>query len=262
MLDIKFSLSGSTADKDVLHQARAVVATLHHLFGHAVLPQPQPSFANEIISDPTVISTLAPVPAPDGYPTPAEPTAADAFGATDDDDGAPATDVDPGQRDKNGLPWDERIHASTKAMNADGTWRNRRNLDKAILASVTAELEKANTARTMEAATGLVPPPPPPAGATPPPPPPPASAPAATAPAPSPVPVVPGASSTAPAVSFPAIMIKITAAQRENKITPEAVKNLQRSLGMKGESIAELNANPDLLPAFAALLDDHLATAG
>lgn len=47
---------------------------------------------------------------------------------------APATDI-------NGLPWDERIHAGTKALNADGSWRNKRGVDPKLLAKVTKELQ-------------------------------------------------------------------------------------------------------------------------
>lgn len=42
--------------------------------------------------------------------------------------------------DKNNLPWDARIHAGTKALNADGTWKKRRGVDDATIAAVTAEL--------------------------------------------------------------------------------------------------------------------------
>lgn len=45
--------------------------------------------------------------------------------------------------DKNDLPWDERIHSSSKAITADGFWRIRRNLDPAVLEAVTAELKGA-----------------------------------------------------------------------------------------------------------------------
>lgn len=45
--------------------------------------------------------------------------------------------------DKTGLPYDARIHSSTKAVNNDGTWRNKRNVDPALLATVTAELRAA-----------------------------------------------------------------------------------------------------------------------
>lgn len=49
--------------------------------------------------------------------------------------GAPAPAVD-----KRGLPHDPRIHASTKAMNADNTWRAKRGVDPALVAQVEAEL--------------------------------------------------------------------------------------------------------------------------
>ena len=68
-----------------------------------------------------VSETVVPVPQPE--PQDDEPT----------NDTPPATD-------KNGLPWDERIHAGTKALNADGTWKKRRGVDDATVAAVTAEL--------------------------------------------------------------------------------------------------------------------------
>lgn len=42
--------------------------------------------------------------------------------------------------DASGLPWDERIHASTKTKKADGTWTARRGVDKATSQAVEAEL--------------------------------------------------------------------------------------------------------------------------
>jgi len=49
--------------------------------------------------------------------------------------------------DKRGFPWDERIHASTKAKNADGTWRARKNVDKALVSEVEAELSSPTCAQ-------------------------------------------------------------------------------------------------------------------
>lgn len=69
----------------------------------------------------TGVTTPVPVPQPE--PQDDEPT----------NDAPPATD-------KNGLPWDERIHAGTKALNADGTWKKRRGVDDATVAAVTVEL--------------------------------------------------------------------------------------------------------------------------
>jgi hypothetical protein len=37
------------------------------------------------------------------------------------------------------MPWDERIHASTRSKVKDGTWTFRRNLDEAIKIAVMAE---------------------------------------------------------------------------------------------------------------------------
>lgn len=76
-------------------------------------------------------ANAAPVPQPE--PQDDEPT----------NDAPPATD-------KNGLPWDERIHASTKALNGDGTWKKRRGVDDATVAAVTAELTGAAPAPTPE----------------------------------------------------------------------------------------------------------------
>ena len=94
--------------------------------------------------------------------------------------------------DKNGLPWDVRIHSSSKNLNADGTWRYLRGGDVDLRVAVEAELRAklANTETppappivitgqgtvTTETSDLTPPPPPPPApaadAAAPPPPPP------------------------------------------------------------------------------------------
>lgn len=50
------------------------------------------------------------------------------------------TEVLSGERDSKGMPWDERIHSSSKATNKDGSWRYRRNLDEVTIAQVEAQL--------------------------------------------------------------------------------------------------------------------------
>lgn len=40
--------------------------------------------------------------------------------------------------DKNGIPWLADVHAGTKAMNQDGTWRAKRGVDKAVVAAAEA----------------------------------------------------------------------------------------------------------------------------
>ena len=59
--------------------------------------------------------------------------------SNDDDDGEQnhsAPDVDSA-----GYPWDERIHAPSKAMNKNGTWRKKQKLDDNFVASVEAEIK-------------------------------------------------------------------------------------------------------------------------
>lgn len=45
--------------------------------------------------------------------------------------------------DKNGIPWDERIHAGTKRKNADGTWSLKKGVDKELTAQIIAEYQSA-----------------------------------------------------------------------------------------------------------------------
>lgn len=54
--------------------------------------------------------------------------------------GATVTTV---ELDKNGIPWDERIHAGTKRKNADQTWSMKKGVDKDLYAEIMAELTAA-----------------------------------------------------------------------------------------------------------------------
>lgn len=78
--------------------------------------------------------------------------------------------------DKAGLPWNEQIHASSKAVNQDGTWRYKRGVDKALIDQVEAELRGAPAAPAPEAPPAPPAPPAAPAAQDVPPPPPPAEA--------------------------------------------------------------------------------------
>lgn len=58
-----------------------------------------------------------------------------------------------GERDADGVTWDERIHSSTKAKNDNGKWKKRRGVDDATYARVTAELKSSpNVSATIAAA--------------------------------------------------------------------------------------------------------------
>lgn len=69
--------------------------------------------------------------------------------------------------DKNGIPWDERIHAGTKRKNADGTWSLKKSVDKKLAAQIIAEYQSAapatTTVPTAPAKPGVPTPPAPPA---------------------------------------------------------------------------------------------------
>ena len=84
--------------------------------------------------------------------------------------GATVTTV---ELDKNGIPWDERIHAGTKRKNADGTWSLKKGVDKDLAAQIIAEYQvAAPTTTTVPAAPAApakpgVPPAPPAAPAKP-----------------------------------------------------------------------------------------------
>ena len=58
----------------------------------------------------------------------------------DDDDNEPAAAAPAGAVDSTGLLWDARIHSRNQALNADGSWRSKRNVDPALVSVVTAEL--------------------------------------------------------------------------------------------------------------------------
>lgn len=76
--------------------------------------------------------------------------------------------------DSTGLPWDERIHASTKGKNNDGSWKKRRGVDEKTVKKIEGQLRAtmaasapAGTPPSAPAAASL---PPPPSSSLPPPP--------------------------------------------------------------------------------------------
>lgn len=194
---------------------------------------------------------------------PPQPTAADAFAD-------PATAVVPVSDralDTAGIPWDERIHASTKTQTANGQWTRRRNTPDATYDAVMAELKGAGKeASASEAFDNPTPSEAPAAPATvgstetasttvdtpatsttgqtvttaaspssPPPPPPPTSAP----------------------VSFPQLMVKITKAQTAGKIDKATVDGFLASFGL--DKIAGLaSAGADTVAAVNAMVDEHV----
>ncbi|AXH72147.1 MAG: RecT protein [Siphoviridae sp. ctdc_1] len=151
---------------------------------------------------PAVITPATPVP------TPTAPA---------DDDEGEQNNAAP-NADKNGLPWDARIHAGTKALNGDGTWKKRRGVDDATIAAVTAQLHGTET-----------PAPTPPVSETP--------VPTPETPVPTPAPV--SASTPAPAADV-----------------KQPIQQFQEIVGQIGE--AGRAASPDYMPKFHGALVQFL----
>lgn len=123
--------------------------------------------------------------------------------------------------DKNGIPWDERIHSSSRAKIADGSWKLKRGVDANLATEVKAELG------------GLTP------VATP----------------PVPVPVAPAAPDGKAA--FVALVTKASRAIAEKKITPEQMAAICATVGIP--NVMALSAKLDLVPAVDLHIDALLS---
>lgn len=70
--------------------------------------------------------------------------------------------VDPDRElDEDGIPWDARIHASTKSKVKAGTWKKKPKVDPALFAKITAELKASVPPSTVEQPAAPPPPVPP-----------------------------------------------------------------------------------------------------
>jgi hypothetical protein len=198
----------------------------------------------------TLGNVTAPSTTPAGTP-PAPPNGAQTAGVPTQANGV---DVD-----KNGLPWDSRIHAGTKGKNADGSWTARRGVDKTTVPAIEAELRAVMAIPSPAAAVtppqpvvgvpspsvaAIVTPPPPAAVVTPPPPP------AVVTPPPPPAAVpTPGA-----AISFPDLLQKIARLVEVEKVLTQA--DIVAALTVIGApSLPVAAARPDLLTQISDILD-------
>lgn len=131
-----------------------------------------------------------------------------------------------GEVDVSGLPWDARIHASSKAKVADGTWRLKRGVDNDLVTSVTAELK---AVMSLPTPTGP--------GTT-------------THVGGVPVPGVPGVP-VPPVITFELLMIKLGQMLTAKTVTQEAINTACLTIGV---TIPTLAARPDLVPELAEKL--------
>jgi hypothetical protein len=171
-----------------------------------------------------------------------------------------ATSTSAVELDSEGLPWDGRIHASTKAKVANGTWRTKRGVDDSEFARIKAELQAVMGLPLPAVTPAPVPVPAPVA-----PPAPPAvvqavpapvvtaqpAPPVAAQPAPAPAPVAPPAPPQS--LTFALLIQRITAMSALDAAGTQAkVLAAVQKAGLP--SLPLLAARPDLLPQVAAEL--------
>lgn len=158
--------------------------------------------------------------------------------------GAVASSVD---LDSKGLPWDERIHAGSKAKVKDGSWRMKKELDPAHVAAVEAEL-RGRMSGNLVVPTASTPPLVAPVGA---------SSPTITAslpvaPAIDPAAVFGGAAVASEPTTFEQLMPRITAAVTAGLMPATAVGAACASQGLA--SVVMLQQSPQFVPLVWATL--------
>jgi hypothetical protein len=180
-----------------------------------------------------VARALETIPAPPPPPPPAGPQLVP----------APPAPVSPvaGVIDSAGFPWDQRIHSSSHAQNANGTWRAQRGVSAQVVAEVEAELREKHG--IVSKADKQAPPPPA------------APIPIAASAVPSAPPTGPIASATEPpsSITFPAFVAKLSAAIQNNKLTEAEFTQTCAFAGVGNLTL--LGQRLDLLPAVNAQID-------
>lgn len=129
----RFPLPLATEFSDPMPEAKNAAA----VFQTAPLHVPDTAAAEVFGTVPAVMpGSLTVLTAPT---MPAPPPAPQAIAPTE-----PAAPLNPApgvELDSKGMPWDDRIHASTKTKISDGSWKAKRGVEPALLAQVTAELK-------------------------------------------------------------------------------------------------------------------------
>lgn len=206
-------------------EARGIVAALIEIYGGQIVPASYTRVGQlERATGPVTINVSH-------TGDPAETVAAIKAAAGLAADGEPMAPAPAGNVDSAGTPWDERIHASTKTTNKDGTWTRRRNTPDEVFNAVMAELKGASTTPPAPepeptAAEAFTPPPAVVIAPTVPP------VPQATtvAPPPAPAPVIPAPA--AGGVDFVTIMRTITAKQQAGELDKPKLDGILQTCGL------------------------------
>lgn len=139
--------------------------------------------------------------------------------AEPDDESDGPDNTDPPETDVRGYKWDERIHASSKVLNKDGTWRYRRNTEQDLIDKVEAEQKDPLDIPPALQRPVDVP------------------VPGSTAPAPVAPPVV--------TVTYEQVIAELTEAMKNGKIATEALPGFYRACGVP--DVSGLVGNQDAL---------------
>lgn len=195
-------------------------------------------------------TAVARVPVPPAPPAQIAAVADDEDDAPEDGEGVP-------ELDKRGIPWDARIHSSSRKINKTGEWKRQKGLQDAQFDPIEKELLAAVAAGNFQTTVKAeLPPTPAPPAPTPPPPPSngageiPAFLDKRTAPPP-PVGDTPPVPAGAP--TFADLMVKISPLIQHGKITHPRILELASSLGING--LPEFAKKPDMIPPMVMLLD-------
>jgi hypothetical protein len=143
---MKYTLTIEADSATELFDALVASATVYRLSDAA-----EPRDVPEPIDDAQIMAhTLSPLPDTSAATTkratlPTGDDPADVYGPGNGPVGAHRPDATPASEptmptvDANNMPHDERIHAGSKALNADGTWRKKRGVSDELIRSVEAE---------------------------------------------------------------------------------------------------------------------------
>lgn len=118
--------------------------TIRHVLGDAAVSATAPTVAQAIEAlhgNSGTVATHVSAAAVGDVPFPSAPSVSDHTHTPVDpaeNTGSPE-ERPPAGVDSEGYPWDERVHASSRNTVADGTWRKKRGVDDALVASVRAE---------------------------------------------------------------------------------------------------------------------------
>jgi len=151
--------------------------------------------------------------------------------------------------DKEGLPWDARIHSSAKTFNADGTWRARRGLPDGYVPQIEAELKKLMAIPSPQSADGAL-------ASTP------SAAPVQSAAVQSsaaniPPPPLPPATASPAIQPYLNLMNKVSSALAGGRISQPQLQKVCDAVGLP--NFVSLGTRLDLVPVVAPMIDGILA---